>query len=176
MKYVIMTEGPCEKALIDVLIKKGIFNIPVESLLYEEVFHARQIKGKVLEKINQLPYQEKIFIIRIGDKLTDDLVIPDDLEDRVEDNIKICIKPEFEVLHLIYKGKLDEYIKKHKSSMKPSEYLSQIDKEYKKAYDYNYKYFDALTSEKIINVIKTYSSKRGGTHKKYEKFLEELIN
>lgn len=176
MKYVIMTEGTCEKALMDVLIKKEILNIPVESLLYEEVFHARQIKGKLLEKIYQLPYQEKIFIIRIGDTLTDELDVPDDLEDRVEEKIKICIKPEFEILHLIYKGKLDEYIKKHKTSAKPSEYLSQIDKEYKKAYGYNYKYFDSLTNDEIIEVIKIYSSKRKGAHKKDEKFLEELIN
>ena len=35
MKYIIMTEGTCEKALMDVLIKKEILNIPVESLLYE---------------------------------------------------------------------------------------------------------------------------------------------
>lgn len=52
MKYVVMTEGTCEKALIDVLIKKGLFNISVESLLYEEIFHARQIKRSLIEKIN----------------------------------------------------------------------------------------------------------------------------
>ncbi len=41
MKYLVMTEGTCEKALIDVLIKKGIFSLPIESLLYEQIFHAR---------------------------------------------------------------------------------------------------------------------------------------
>lgn len=40
-----MTEGTCEKALIDVLIKKNLLIYPIDSLLYEQVFHARQIKN-----------------------------------------------------------------------------------------------------------------------------------
>ena len=112
MKYLVMTEGTCEKALIDVLIKKGIFSLPIESLLYEQVFHARQIKNSIIERINQLPVSEKICIIRIGDTLTDELDIPNDIRDRVESCRKICIKPEFEILHLIYKKEDSNYIKK----------------------------------------------------------------
>ena len=48
MKYLVMTEGTCEKALIDVLIEKGLFSISVESLLYEQIFHARQIKVSLI--------------------------------------------------------------------------------------------------------------------------------
>lgn len=176
MKYIIMTEETCEKALIDVLIKKGIFNIPNESLLYEEVFHARQINGKLLEKIYQLPHQETISIIRIGDLLTDELEIPNELKNRVEENLKICIKPEFEILHLIYEGKIDEYIGKYKSSKKASEYLYQIDKKYQKTYKYNYTFFDSLSNEEIRNLIKNYSLKRKHVHEKDEELLEKLIN
>lgn len=175
MKYVVMTEGTCEKALIDVLIKKDIFKIPVDSLLYEEVFHARQIKGKLLEKINQLPYLEKIIIIRIGDKLSDELFIPQELEERIEVSLKICIKPEFEVLHLINSDADNNYFRKYKSKNKPSEYLCQIDCEYEKTYEYNYEYFDRLSSDKLKELIKKYSFSRRKSHKKDEGLLEDLI-
>lgn len=175
MKYVVMTEGACEKALIDVLIKKGLFNISVESLLYEEIFHARQIKRSLIEKINQLPYTEKIRIIRIGDSLTDELLIPQEIEERIEKCLKICIKPEFEILYLIHKNEDANYIRKYKSKSKPSEYLYQIDCNYEKTYEYNYDFFDALSNEEIKNIIKRYSFTRGKVHNKDEGLLESLI-
>lgn len=175
MKYIIMTEGTCEKALIDVLICKGLFKIPIESLLYEQIFHARQIKSNLLERINQLPPQEKLHIIRIGDSLTDELIIPDDLEDRVEKCEKICIKPEFEMLYLIHKNEDINYIKKYKSKNKPSEYLKKIYCEYEKSYEYNYDYFDSLSKKEIKEIIHKYSCTRKLTHNKDEGLLESLI-
>lgn len=175
MKYLIMTEGTCELALMHVLIEKGIFKIPVESFLYEKIYHVRQINGKLIEKIETLSSKEKITIIRIGDSLIDELKIPEEIEDRIEEKIKVCIKPEFEVLHLIYKEKIDDYIGKYKSLKKASEYLNQIDKKYQKTYDYNYDFFDSLTVNEIRNLIKRYSLKRKNTHKKDEGLLENLI-
>lgn len=175
MKYLVMTEGTCEKALIDVLIKKGLFSLSIESLLYEQIFHARQIKNSIIERINQLPVSEKICIIRIGDTLTDELDIPNDIRDRVESCRKICIKPEFEILHLIYKKEDSNYIKKYKSKLKASEYLYQIDCNYEKSYDHNYDFFDSLSEEEIKNIIKLYTSKRSKVHNKDEGILESLI-
>lgn len=175
MKYVVMTEGTCEKALIDVLLEKNIFNIPIESLLYEEIFHARQIKASLVEKINQLPCTEKIIIIRIGDSLTDELKIPEEIVDKVEKCLKICIRPEFEFLYLIYKKEEDNYIRKYKSKKKPSEYLQQIDCMYEKTYEYNYNFFKNLSNEEIKEMIKTYSCKRKQVHNKDEGLLENLI-
>lgn len=175
MKYLIMTEGTCEKALIDVLIKKGIFSLPIELLLYEQVFHARQIKNSIIERINQLPVNEKICIIRIGDTLTDELYIPVEIRERVEGSMKICIKPEFEILHLIQKQEDLNYIRKYKSKLKASEYLYQIDCDYEKSYDYNYDFFDSLSKEEIKNVIKIYTIKRSKVHNKDEGILESLI-
>ena len=103
------------------------------------------------------------------------LKIPEEIEDRIEENIKVCIKPEFEVLHLIYKEKIDDYIGKYKSLKKASEYLNQIDKKYQKTYDYNYDFFDSLTVNEIRNLVKRYSLKRKNTHKKDEGLLENLI-
>ena len=175
MKYVVMTEGTCEKALIDVLIDRSIFSISVESLLYEQVFHARQIKNSLIERINQLPASEKISIIRIGDKLNDELYIPDEIVDRVKNCKKICIKPEFEILHLIQKKEDTNYIRKYKSKMKVSEYLYQIDCNYEKSYEYNYEFFDSLSDEEIKNIARTYSCTRSKVHSKDEGTLEELI-
>ena len=175
MKYVIMTEGTCEKALIDVLINKDLFKIPVESLLYEEIFQARQIKGSLLEKINQLPYDEKIIIIRVGDKLSDNLAIPEEIQNKIEKQLKICIKPEFEILHLIHKNKANSYINKHKSCEKPSEFLHNIDCEYEKSYEYNYNYFNSISKSDLKRIIINYSKIRSKVHKKDEGLLENYI-
>lgn len=175
MKYVVMTEGTCEKALIDVLIEKNIFSLEVESLLYEQVFHARQIKNSLVERINQLPIDEKISIIRIGDTLTDELLIPDEIKDRVESCKKICIKPEFEILHLIQRKEDSKYIRKHKSKLKVSEYLYQIDCNYEKSYEYNYDFFVSLSNEEIKNIIHAYKCTRSKVHNKDEGTLEEMI-
>lgn len=170
-----MTEGTCEKALIDVLIEKGLFSISVESLLYEQIFHARQIKVSLIERINQLPVYEKICIIRIGDSLTDELYISEEIKDRVEKCVKICIKPEFEILHLIHKKEDSKYLKKYKSRFKASEYLFNIDCNYEKSYNYNYDFFDSLSNEEIREIINTYKCIRSKVHNKDEGTLEELI-
>ena len=175
MKYLIMTEGTCEKALIDVLIEKELFSISVESLLYEQVFHARQIKNNLIERINQLPVNEMITILRIGDTLTDELVIPEEISDRVERCSKICIKPEFEILHLIYKEKDLDYIKKYKSKNKASEYLYQIDCKYEKSYEYNYNFFNSLSNAEIKNIINIYTLRRSKVHNKDEGLLESIM-
>lgn len=175
MKYVVMNEGTCEKALIDVLIEKNIFSIEIESLLYEQVFHARQIKSSLVERINQLPIDEKISIIRIGDTLTDELYIPDEIKDRLECCKKICIKPEFEILHLIQRKEDSNYIKKQKSKLKASENLYQIDCNYEKSYEYNFVFFASLSNEEIKDIIHTYNLRRSKVHNNDEGTLEELI-
>lgn len=101
MKYLIMTEGTCEKAFLDVLLEKNILLFEVNDLLYEEIFKARQLEQSLISKINQLPLNEKVTIIRIGDKLSDELRIPLDVKNKVVSIEKVCIKPEFEILYII---------------------------------------------------------------------------
>ena len=105
-----MTEGSCERALLDACLEKGMLSIPPSDLLYEQIFHARQIDNRLSDMIGQLPFGEKVRIIRVGDKLTDQLVIDEDLADRIVAVEKICIKPEFEILHIIYRGKFSEFL------------------------------------------------------------------
>ena len=42
-------------------------------MLYEEIHRSRQIKGDLVAKIEQLPPNEKVTVIRLGDKLSDEL-------------------------------------------------------------------------------------------------------
>jgi len=78
-----MTEGPTDKAFIEVLIKKRLFKCAYEDMLDERIFHARQIKGQLVAIINTLPSGEKISVLRIGDKLKDRLKVPKEIEHRV---------------------------------------------------------------------------------------------
>lgn len=41
MKYLIMTEGTDEKALLDILLEKGMLKYGKNELLLEEIHHAR---------------------------------------------------------------------------------------------------------------------------------------
>ena len=175
MKYIIMTEGTCEKAFIDVIIDKDLFVFPIKCLLYEQIFHARQINQKLIEKINQLPANEKITIIRIGDKLSNKLLIPEEIENKVVKCLKICIKPEFEILHLIFQKEDSKYIRNYKSKFKPSEYLHSIDCKYEKSYEYNYSFFNKIPNKDLIFLIKEYSNKRKKVHNNDELLLEEIL-
>lgn len=174
MKYLIMTEGTCEKAVLDVFIEKKILKYKIDDLLYEEIHHARQIKGDLLEKINQLPSKEKIQIIRIVDKSNNVLKIPKEIKEKIQSIKTICIKPEFEILYIIYLNKYNEYMK-NKSFEKPSSFLYKNFKEYKKHYQFNYDFFISLTIDEIYLILNEYNKIRYKTHKEDEYSLTSLI-
>lgn len=174
MKYLIMTEGTCEKALLDVLLEKNILLYKPSDLLYETVFKARQLEHSLISKINQLPATEKVSIIRIGDKLSDELRIPRDLKNRIASIEKICIKPEFEILHIIYQDKFSQY-NKQKSNNKPCEFIYSIMCDYKKTHEFNYEFFSRLSDEELVSLLKEYDKKRLGTHKNCEKSMTTII-
>lgn len=174
MKYLIMTEGTCEKAFLDVLLEKNILLFEVNDLLYEEIFKARQLEQSLISKINQLPLNEKVTIIRIGDKLSDELRIPLDVKNKVVSIEKVCIKPEFEILYIIWNNEVEKY-NKQKSNEKPSEYIYHIIDDYQKSYKYNYEFFSNLTEKELKFLIKQYDIKRLGTHTSFEKSLLSII-
>ena len=174
MKYLIMTEGSCEKALLDVFIEKDLLKYERNDLLYEEIHHARQIKGQLITKIEQLPPSEKIVIIRVGDKLNDELKIPKHIKYKINDIIKICIKPEFELLHIINEGEYKKY--NNNKHIKPCEYLLKyVLKDYEKHYEYNYNYFMLLEVAKIRNIINDYNRLRHDVHDKNEYTISYLL-
>ena len=174
MKYLVMTEGSCEKAFLDVLVKKEMFSIHIDDLFYQEIFHARQFQQRLVDMINQLDINEKITVIRVGDKLSDELDIDEEIADRIFKVEKVCIKPEFEILHIIYRNEYNNYLKS-KSKLKPCEFLCSIDSGYVKTYNYNYDYFDSLTRDEIEQMINNYVQLRSGTHNKREKTIADYL-
>jgi len=174
VKYLVMTEGDCEKALLDLLLSRGLFKYSYDDLVYQEVFHARQFDNRILEMINQLPKDEKLSVVRVGDKLSDKLKIPKDLKQRIVGITKVCTKPEFEILHIIHERKFDDYLK-DKSSLTPSEYYRGLNRGYRKTYGVNQHYFSAFKDGDLIALLKDYDKKRKRTHGKDELSLTDLL-
>ena len=168
-----MTEGNCEKALLDLLLERGLLIFKYNNLLYQQIFCARQITGKLLEMINQLPTKEKITIIRIGDKLSDELDISE-IKDRVKESYKICIKPEFEILHTINDNLFNEFLK-YKSKIKVSVFYAEHNNRYRKSYAFNNEYFSKMNNYELFSLIKEYDKKRKGTHSRSEKTLFSIL-
>ncbi len=173
MKYLIMTEGTCELALLEVLIEKGLLKYSTEELLYEKCHHARQIKGDIVEMVNQLPFSEKITVIRVADKFADSFSISK-IEERFTTMVKIRTSPEFEMLFIINE-KLYSDFEKVKSKMKPSEFYKSKNHKYKKSKEFVYQYFIGLSSDDIIRLLKEYNKKRVRTFNKDEKTLLDLL-
>ncbi len=168
-----MTEGTCEKALLDILLSRNMLIYNYDDLLYQQIFHARQINNQLLEMINQLPVGESLSIVRVGDKLDDTLDLTE-IELLVKESLKVCIKPEFEILHILNENLFKEFMKV-KSKKKACDFYSEKNAEYKKSYVVNKQYFDKLNDEELISLIKLYDIKRKGAHGSEEKTLLFLI-
>ena len=177
MNYIlIMTEGTDELAFINVLLDKGILMFKKEELLMEDIYHARQITGELIGYIQLLPNGDTVSIYRIGDKLSDKLIIPKNImSGKIKDKYDISTTPEFEVLFLLNENLYDEYLKV-KSIMKPSEFYKVHNKKYKKQSSFVKDYFESMTNDEIIKLIKLYVKKHGRAHKHNQLTLKEIIN
>ncbi len=151
MNYIlIMTEGNTELAFLNVLLEKGILKFSTEELLMEKIYHSRQIDGEIKGYIQQVDYKDKVFIYRVGDKLSDKLTIPSSiLPEKIGGVIDISTTPEFEVLFLLNEDLYDEFLKV-KSTVKASEFYKMNHKGYGKQSKFVTNYFDTMTNEEII--------------------------
>jgi len=173
MKYLVLLEGNTEKAFIELLMDKGMFKIDADDMLDLRPHQKRQIDPALHALIRQLPPDEKIIIIKIGDKITDKLTIPKDIKDKIDSEEKYCTKPEFEMLIIISEGLYNEY-QKVKSKKKPKifakERIKCNGKRYNNSQAWIREYFD---EEKIKHALSEY--KRLTMHKKNELYLMDLI-
>lgn len=141
----------------------------------ENIYHARQITGELVGYIQLLPNEDMVSIYRIGDKLTDELTIPKSIiKTKISGKHDISTTPEFEILFILNEGLYEEYLKT-KSSKKPSVFYKEHNKRYKKQFSFVKEYFDNMSSEEIISLIKLYGKKHGHSHKKNRLSLEEII-
>ncbi len=167
MKYLIITEGKCELALLNVLLEQSLFKIDINDMLDEQVFHKRQIDEYLYTLIRALPKSERITIIRVGDTLTDALYIENNYRHLFLEEIKVCTKPELEILMIINEGLLKDF---NKTNLKPSVFLRTKKIGYSKNYEYIHDYF---IKTKLKELLQEY--KRIKLHLKDEHYLIDFL-
>ena len=176
-QYLVMCEGPNEKAIIDLLIDNNKMIISRHDLLNREVFFARQIKNSPIIQSALKTYNKKVNAIRIGDKLSDELKIPKEFAKLIHKDAikKVCTKPELEILLVINENLFKEYNKvKNKKSPKEfaKKYIKYNREKYNNSTDFWNKYYSSDIN-KLVNNIKEY--KRLKKNFKGEEYLADYL-
>lgn len=174
MKYLVLLEGNTEKAFIELLMDKGMFKIDADDMLDLRPHQKRQIDPALHALIRQLPPEEKVKIIKIGDKLSDKFKIPKDIKEKIDSEEKYCTKPEFEMLIIISEGLYDEY-QKVKSKKKPKVFAKEDVKHNGKRYTNSQEWIKGYFEDESKIRRATSEYKRLSKHKKNEKYLFDLI-
>ena len=123
--------------------------------------------------IRQLPPEEKVKIIKIGDKLSDKLKIPKDIKEKINSEEKYCTKPEFEMLIIISECLYNEY-QKVKSKKKPKVFAKENIKHNGKRYTNSQEWIKMYFKDKdICEILTLYKNK--SNHNKDEKYLIDVV-
>lgn len=176
MKYLIMCEGPNELEVIKILLENNCFSFTEDDLLGLVPYHARQIKssGQVQTALNMYP--GKVAVLRIGDKLSDKLIIPKEYQDKIVSIEKYCTKPELEMLLIISENMTDKF-DKVKSTKKPKIFAKENIKYGRRFYKNDtafYRDYYGDTPSLLVDAIKQYRG-HNGSHQKDEHYLAELL-
>lgn len=174
MKYLIMCEGSNELAVIKILLKHHLLKIKEDDLLGLVPYHARQIEKSVMVQSALNVYPGKVTVIRVGDKLGDALKIPRQYKEKIHDVIKVCTKPELEILLIISENLLKEYLK---SKETPKIYAKKNvcigKRKYKNDTSFYEEYF-GNNPDKLVYSIREYK-RIHNAHKKDELFLADYL-
>ena len=165
MKRVLGCEGASEVQLLLALIKKGVLIFDKKEILDRRPIHFRQPR-EIAALIDTLPIDEEIVFYRIGDTQKDDYNLScfSARKDKIS-VVKVCTKPELEILIIINEGLYSEYLKQ-KSKMMPKQFV--------KIYVSGYTSFtDYLEKHDLRLAILEY--KRLKKNEKDELFLADLI-
>ena len=165
MKNVLGCEGQCEVLLVADLLSKGVLIFEKKDILDRRPIHFRQPR-EIAPLIDTLPLEEEIVFYRIGDTQNDEynLTCLSARKDKIK-IVKVCTKPELEILIIINEGLYDEYLKQ-KSKMMPKQFV--------KTYVDGYTNFaDYLENHDLQFAISEY--KRLKKNEKGELFLADLI-
>lgn len=111
MKYLIMCEGPNELEIIRMLLEHDKLIFTEDDLLNLVPYHARQIESNPTVKTALNLYPGEVQVLRIGDKLNDELKISKVYKKKITCVKKYCTKPELEML-LIISEELNPNLKK----------------------------------------------------------------
>lgn len=176
MKYLVMCEGPNEKAVMDILLEHHLLKFSEDDLLGLVTYHARQIATSAQVRTALNLYPGEIRILRIGDKQSDALQIPPGYQSKIVSVEKFCTKPELEML-LILAEELEQAYVKVKSKMRAKSFAKENVTVYGRRYDNSTEFYRLYFEERpelLVHAIRRYRE-TNGSHAKDEHYLEELL-
>ena len=140
-------------------------------------YHARQIvrNAQVRTELNMYPGND-VCVIRIGDKQSDRLRIPEEYKGKIVEVKKYCTKPELEMLLIINEDMVSDFVKA-KATISPKVFAKQHICCGRKRYDDSTQFYRDYYSkdvDKLIYAICEYKRSRGA-HQKDELYLADLL-
>ena len=172
MKYLIMCEGTNEKTIIDMLIEYNMFTISKNDMIGETVYHARTLKDSIITTVLSV-VSTNFTVLRIGDTQTDELQIPNKYKHMINDVVKICTKPELEILIIISENQIRNY---NKQSLKPKLFSKSIKLRNGLIYDQSSNFYkEYFDKETLVNSLIEYKRIKKKSHEKSEKFLVDYL-
>ena len=176
MKYLILCEGLNEVTIINILLDNNLLRFTRDDLIGLEIYHARQLVPFLVSQI--LQYNSNVLqIIRIGDKLSDELKIPFSLEHILSKQqiINCRTHPELEILLIINQNLFSKY-NKQKSNIRAKDFAKENilfnGEKYNNTSQFWYDYY-AMRPHSLVNDIKKCS--KIGKNKKNEIYLVDLL-
>ncbi len=176
MKYLIMCEGPNELEIIRILLEHNKLVFTEDDLLNLVPYHARQIGNNAAVKTALNLYYGDVEVLRIGDKLNDEMKIPREYKGKIKAVKKYCTKPELEMLLIISENKDSEF-EKVKSKTSPKAFSKEYVVYNRVRYDNSTSFYRDYYGERIdllVNTIKRYKQLKG-KHQKDELYLADLL-
>lgn len=176
MKYLIMCEGPNELEIIRMLLEYDKLIFTEDDLLNLVPYHARQIGKSSAVKAALNLYHGDVHVLRIGDKLSDQLTIPKEYKGKIKDVKKYCTKPELEMLLIISEG-LDADFEKEKSKKSPKIFSKEHIVYHRTRYDNSTDFYRNYYGDRIdllVDSIKRYKQLKG-KHQRDEGYLADLL-
>ena len=176
MKYLIMCEGPNELEIIRMMLEHNKLIFTEDDLLNLIPYHARQIGNNAAVRTALNLYQGDVQVIRIGDKLSDELKIPREYKSKIKDVKKYCTKPELEML-LIISESIEKEFEKVKSNTSPKTFSKENVVYNRTRYDNSTAFYREYYGERIdllVDSIKRYKQLKG-KHQKDELYLADLL-
>ncbi len=176
MKYLVMCEGPNEVVIMELLLNNNLLKFDKNDLIGLEVYHARQLVPYLISQI--MLYNSSNFkIIRIGDKLSDNLKIPSKLKHILNKNqiIDCHTHSELEMLLIVNNNLFDKY-NKVKSKIKAKDFAKENIVYNGKKYDNSSQFWYDYYSFNIHSLVKDIKKcGKIGKKKKKEIFLKDLL-
>ncbi len=176
MKYLIMCEGPNELEVIRMLLEYNKLIFTEDDLLNLVPYHARQISKSAAVKTALNLYPGEVIVLRIGDKLGEELKIPKEYKNKIVEVRKYCTKPELEMLLIISEHKEYDF-EKVKSSVSPKTFSKKNIIYNRTRYNNStafYREYYGERMELLVDTIKRYKQLKG-KHQKDEYYLADLL-